>query len=355
MQDKNGKTEKPTAHRLRKARREGNVPRSQDLSSALSLLVFAVVLIPLWEYVIEHFIPYLIELIEQLANYQRMITDLPKIALQVVLMILFLSAPFFVLSLSIGFLSNFLQVGVLFTTKTLKPDFKKLNPLKGFKQMFSMRALENLIKTLAKFGIVVYFCYRKFMEYLPGFYNLSDIELPQILIFVLKFAQALSLQTAIVLLILAFFDYGYQFYSHRRDLRMTKQEVKDEFKQQEGDPRLKAQRRSKYAAMVRNSLKQVKDATVLVTNPTHLALAIKYDADNEGVPRLLAKGADRLAQQMRAEARKYDVPIIENRPLAWALYGKVEPGDFVPEELYESVAEVIALVYKLNEQAKNKI
>ncbi|KRM88634.1 flagellar biosynthesis protein FlhB [Liquorilactobacillus vini] len=355
MKDRDSKTEKPTAHRLHQARREGNVPRSQDLSSAISLIVFASVLVPLWEFVVEHILPYTIESFEELADYQQMITDLPKIAVQIMLMILFLSAPFFVISISLGFLSNFLQVGVLFTTKTVKPDFKRINPLSGFKQLFSVQALENFVKTLAKFGIVVYFCYQKFMEYLPSFCNLSDVEPVQDLYFLLKFAQSLSLEIAVVLLILGLFDYGFQRFTHRRDLRMTKQEVKDEFKQREGDPQFKSKRRSKYASMIRNSIQQVKNATVLVTNPTHLALAIKYDENNEGVPVLLAKGADRLAQRMKEEARKQQVPIIENRPLAWALYRQVEPGDFVPVDLYESVAEVIATVYKLNEENKNKI
>lgn len=355
MKDRDSKTEKPTAHRLHQARREGNVPRSQDLNSAISLLFFAWVFVPLWEFVIEHLLPYMVNGFEQLGNYQQLITDLPKIAVQVILMILFLSAPFFILSMSVGFLSNFLQVGVLFTVKALKPDFKRINPLSGLKQLFSMRTIVNLIKTIAKFVIVVYFCYQKFMEYLPSFCNLSDVEPIQDLYFLLKFAQSLSLEIAVVLLVLAVFDYGYQFYTQRRDLKMSKQEVKDEFKQREGDPQFKAKRRSKYASMIRNSIQQVKNATVLVTNPTHLALAIKYDKDNEGVPVLLAKGADRLAQRMKEEARKQHVPIIENRPLAWALYRQVEPGDFIPVDLYESVAEVIAAVYKLNEEMKNKI
>ncbi|WP_281165305.1 EscU/YscU/HrcU family type III secretion system export apparatus switch protein [Liquorilactobacillus sicerae] len=355
MKDRDSKTEKPTAYRLRQARREGNIPRSQDLNSAILLLVFACVFVPLWEFVVEHILPYMIENFEQLANYRQMITDLPKIAVQIMLMILFLSAPFFAISLSLGFLTNFLQVGVVFTAKTIKPDFKKINPLSGFKQIFSIRGLENLIKTIAKFLIVVYFCYQKFMKYLPTLCNLSDVEPVQDLYFLLKFAQSLSLEISIILLVLGFFDYGFQFYTHRRDLKMTKQEVKDEFKQREGDPKFKSKRRSKYIAMIRNSLQQVKNATVLVTNPTHLALAIKYDKNDEGVPVLLAKGADRLAQRMKEEAKKQQVPIIENRPLAWALYRQVEPGDFVPVELYESVAEVIATVYKLNEENQNKI
>ncbi|MFT8406984.1 MAG: EscU/YscU/HrcU family type III secretion system export apparatus switch protein [Liquorilactobacillus sp.] len=355
MGDKDGKTEKPTAHRLRQARKEGNIPRSQDLSSAISLLVFASVFIPLWEFVIEHFIPYLEEFISELESYHQMINDLPKIAVQIMLMVLFLAAPFFLLSMSVGFLSNFLQVGIFFSAKTLRPNFKKLNPITGFKQFFSMKSVVNLIKTVLKLLIVIYFCYEMFMDNLPNFYNLSNVEPIQILFFLLEFAQKLSMEIALVLLVLGLLDYGYQFFSHRRDLKMTKQEIKDEFKQREGDQQLKSKRRSKYTAMIRNSIKQVKNASVLVTNPTHLALAIKYDADVEGVPILLAKGADRVAQKMKEEAKKQNVRIIENRPLAWALYEKVEPGDFIPVELYESVAGVIALVYKLDEEKKSKL
>ena len=136
---------------------------------------------------------------------------------------------------------------------------------------------------------------------------------------------------------------------------MSKQEVKEEFKQMEGDPQVKAQRKAKYRAMTQNAIANVKEATVLITNPTHFAIAIRYDASSEGVPRVFAKGADQLAQRMKAEALKENIPQIENREVARALYRQVEPGDLIPVEMYEAIAEIIALVYQLEESQRGKI
>lgn len=163
------------------------------------------------------------------------------------------------------------------------------------------------------------------------------------------------MQIALVLLVLGLADFAYQSFSRTKKLKMTKQEIKEEMKQMEGDPKVKAQRKAKYQAMVRNSIAQVKDATVVLANPTHLALAIKYDKTETPVPQLLAKGADEVAMKMKEEARKNDVPIIENKPLARAIYLKIEAGEFIPEEFFEPVADLIALVYRLDEEAKYKI
>ncbi|KRL05500.1 flagellar biosynthesis protein FlhB [Liquorilactobacillus oeni] len=355
MADKNGKTERPTQKRLRDARKRGEVPKSQEVNAAVALFVFSLVMLPSWEFVIEHFLPYLTQFIEQTATYNIQYSDLPKVALQAVLMLFLLAAPFMLLSVLISFLANFFQTGFLFSTKPLKPDFKKINPVNGLKQMLGLRAIFNMGKTLAKFAVIVYFCYREFMNNIPILLNLSGAGAPKVLFFVLDFARDLTFKVAILLLVIALTDYFYQRYSFRKNLRMTKEEVKEEFKQQEGDPKVKSQRKSRYQAMVRNAISKVKEATVLITNPTHFALAIKYDPKKEGIPVLLAKGKDELAQRMKAQARKEHIPMIENRPVAHAIYAQVEPGEFVPPELYESVAEIIALVYQLEEKEKNKI
>ncbi|WP_311406619.1 flagellar biosynthesis protein FlhB [Liquorilactobacillus uvarum] len=355
MGDKDGKTERPTAKRLKDARKRGEVPKSQELNAALALLVFAVIMVPSWEFVLNHFMPYMVQMIQQVGRFKVEYRDLSKVGIQAVLMIFLLCAPFMVLSMAIGYLANLFQVGLLFTSKPIKPDFKKINPLNGFKQMFGLRAIFNMSKTLAKFGIIAYLCYQKFIQTIPILINLSSVGTGKILLFVLDFAKDLSLKIALVLLVLSLADYMYQRYTHIKSLRMTKQEIKEEFKQMEGDPKVKSQRKAKYQEMVRNAVANVKKATVLITNPTHFALAIRYDPEKDEVPILLAKGADKLAQRMKTEARKEHIPMIENRPLAHALYKKVEPGQFVPVDMYESVAEIIALVYRLEEESKDKI
>ncbi|KRL02100.1 flagellar biosynthesis protein FlhB [Liquorilactobacillus capillatus] len=355
MGDKDGKTERPTAKRLKDARKRGEVPKSQELNAALALLAFAVIMVPSWEFVLNHFMPYLIQMIQQIGRFRVEYRDLSKVGIQAVLMIFLLCAPFMALSMAIGYLANLMQVGLLFTAKPLKPDFKKINPWNGLKQMFGLRSIFNMAKTLVKFGVIAYFCYQKFIQTIPILINLSSVGINKILFFVLDFAKDLSLKIAILLLVLSLADYAYQRYTHLKNLRMSKQEIKEEFKQMEGDPQVKSQRKAKYQEMVRNAVANVKKATVLITNPTHFALAIRYDPEKDEVPMLLAKGADQLAQRMKAEARKEHIPMIENRPLAHALYKKVEPGQFVPVEMYESVAEIIALVYRLEEESKNKI
>lgn len=353
--DKDGKTEKPTPKRKRDARKKGNVARSPDLAAALALLVFAFVFIPAWEFGLGKFFPYLTGFIEQMGNYQAMYADLPKVGLQAVLMVMIVAAPFLIVGYSISFLSNFVQVGFLFTTKPLKPDFKRLNPFNGLKRMVGLDAITNLGKTLAKFLLIAYLCYRKYIQSLHNIMNASSVGDGKVLFFILNFCKELGLQIALVLLVLGLADFAYQNYSRTKKLKMSKQEIKEELKQMEGDPQVKAQRKAKYQAMVRNSLAQVKDATVVLANPTHLALAIKYDKEETPVPQLLAKGADQLALKMKEEAKKNDVPIIENKPLARAIYPKVEAGEFIPTEFFEPVAQLIATVYQLNEEAKNKI
>ncbi|KRL06054.1 flagellar biosynthesis protein FlhB [Liquorilactobacillus hordei] len=355
MADKDGKTEKPTPKRLKDARKKGEVPKTPELNIAVSLLIFAFIILPLWEFILQEFLPYLTQMIEQVAEFKVQISDLPKVAIQAVLMILLLASPFMLISVFLGTFINIMQVGLLFTWKPLKPDFKKLNPVNGFKQMIGLRSLVNIAKTLAKLGVIIYLCYQQFMAEIPTIINLNDVGLQKILYFVLDFTRSLIEKISFFLLVVAIFDYGYQRYTHHKSLKMTKQEIKDEFKQQEGDPKVKAQRKAKYQAMSRNAISKVKEATVMVTNPTHYAIAIKYDPQKEGIPLLLAKGADDLAQRMKAEAKKMHVPMIENRPVARAIYAKVEPGEFIPAEMYESVAAIIALVYQLEEKEKNKI
>lgn len=353
--DKDGKTEKPTPKRKKDARKKGNVARSPDLTAALGLVVFAYIFIPAWKFGLQRLFPYLIGFLEEIGNYQTAYADLPKLGTQAVLMVLLVAAPFLVVGEAVSFLGNFVQVGFLFTTKPLKPDFKRMNPLSGLKRMVSVDSLINLGKTLAKFLLIAFLCYRKYVASLRDILNASTVGNGKILLFILQFCQELGLQIALVLLVLGLTDLIYQSYSRTKKLKMSKQEIKEEMKQMEGDPQVKAQRKAKYQAIVRNSIAQVKDATVVLVNPTHLALAIKYDQAETPVPQLLAKGADELALKMKAEAKKNHVPIIENKPLARAIYPKIEAGEFIPAEFFEPVAQLLALVYRLDEEAQGKI
>lgn len=355
MSDKDGKTEEPTAKRLKDSRQKGDIPKSADLVPALSLFAFSIVLLPLWESLVKQLLPFLIHSFESLHNYETIFRDLPKLSMQSMLYFFVLCAPFLLVSVLVGYLGNLVQVGLLFSGKVIKPDFKKLNPISGFKNLFGMQALVNSLKTIAKFILVFYLCYQQFIAVLPDIMKLNQVGTQQFLHFLLNFTKELMMQIAIYLFVIGIVDYMYQRFSHKKKLRMTKHEIKEEHKQMEGDPQVKAQRKAQHQAQMRNAVANVKDATVVITNPTHYAIAIRYQAGADEVPTVLAKGMDEIAQKMKEEAKKLAVPMIENRAVARALYPLVEAGDHVPVEMYESIAEIIALVYQLEEKNKHKI
>lgn len=355
MSDKDGKTEEATPKKLKDARKRGELAKSSDIVPSLSLFAFAMVFVPLWEYVVRMYIPYLTRSLQHLYLYQETMASLPKLPVQMLLMLGLLCLPFFAISIFIGLVGNFAQVGLLFSAKVIKPKFSKLNPISGFKNLFGMQSLVNTLKTLAKFSIVAYYCYIRTLAVLPEILNLSNVSTNQVFYFLLTFAKGLIQQIAIILVVLAAADYMYQRYSFKKKMRMSKQEIKEEHKQMEGDPQVKSQRKARYQAMLRNAVANVQEATVVVTNPTHYALAIRYEPTEDPVPKVLAKGADEIAQRMKEEAKKLDIPMIENKPVARALYAQVEPGDYIPIEMYEAIAEIIALVYQLEEEKKHKI
>ncbi len=355
MSDKDGKTEQPTPKRLKDSRQKGDIPKSQDLVPALSLFAFAIVLLPLWEWLIAQLLPFFSHSLQRLDQYEVIFSDLPRLSVQTLMVFFLLCAPFLLVSVLVGSLGNLVQVGLLFSTKVIKPDFKKLNPISGFKNLFGMQSLVNSLKTIAKFILVFYLCYQKFIEMLPDMMKLNQVETQQLLHFLLNFTKELMQQIAIFLFAIAVVDYMYQWFSHRKKLRMTKQEIKEEHKQMEGDPQVKAQRKAQHQAQMRNAVANVKDATVVITNPTHYAIAIRYQTGEDDVPKVLAKGMDEIAQKMKAEAQKLAIPMIENRPVARALYPLVEAGDHIPVEMYESIAEIIAMVYQLEQKNKHKI
>lgn len=355
MADKDGKTEQPTAKRLEDARKDGQIPKSPDLVAAISLFVFSSLLIPLWQRVASQLIPYMTRFFEDLYLFDEQIHGLNKLLGQSVYLFFLIVIPFLAISLAIGLVGNFIQVGLLFTSKVLQPKFSKINPINGFKNMFGMNSLVNLAKNLAKLGVVIYLGYVKIKDYLPQLLNSSDVGTIKRLGFLLEFAKAWTLQVSIFLLVISILDYLYQRYKHIQGLKMTKEEIKEETKQSEGDPQVKAKRRAKHREIISNSINKVKEATVVVTNPTHLAIALRYDTNQDAVPFVLAKGQDEFAQKIKEEAKKNDVTMIENKPVARALYPLVEVGEYIPVEMYEAVAEIIALVYQLEEKRKYKI
>lgn len=245
-------------------------------------------------------------------------------------------------------MTNLIQVKWKPTTKPLQPKFNKLSPISGFKRMFSVNSLVELVKSLLKIGLIGYVVYSYLRDNMPPLFLFYDMSLNQGLLQVGQLVIALGIRISLFYMIIALADYIYQRVKFKKDMKMTKQEVKDEYKNQEGDPQIKSKQRQRMQeASRRRMMQQLPQADVVITNPTHYAVAIKYDPELYDAPYVVAKGADYLAQKIKETAKANRIEIVENKPLARMLYANVDIGSVVPPELYQAVAEVLAFVYHL--------
>ena len=241
-----------------------------------------------------------------------------------------------------------IQVKWMVTSKPLMPKLSKISPISGFKRMFSLNAVVELIKSIAKIGIIGLVSYNYLKDKTEVIFILYDMPLMQAIALAGDMVTGLGIQIAVIYMILALADYIYQKVKFSRDMRMTKQELKEEYKQQEGDPQVKGRIRQKMREVSqRRMMQNLPQADVVITNPTHYAVAIQYDAEKAKAPVVLAKGEDYLAQKIKEVAREHNIEIVENKPLARMLYANVDIDQMVPPELYQAVAEVLAFVYKL--------
>lgn len=346
--DSSEKTEEPTQRKQDESRKKGQVAKSAELSSVFVILAAFVAL--------KTASPYIYE---KLTGYMRFIFgsldvrgDFSIQSIHVVIMnagVVFLEAilPIMVSVLVVSVVVSFMQVGFAFTPDTIMPQFSRINPIAGFGRIFSKRSLVELVKSLVKITVVGYFIYRFIRQETVRIPALMMSELAESFAVLSAIIYDLAFQIAMVILILAILDYGYQWWEHMQNLKMSKQEVKEEMKQTEGNPQIKGKIREKQRAMaMRRMMSEVPKADVIVTNPTHFAVALKYEAGMDA-PTVIAKGADFIAQRIREIAKENDVVIVENKPLAQALFKHAEVGDFVPPDLYKAVAEVLAYVYRL--------
>jgi len=256
--------------------------------------------------------------------------------------------PYLLLLMIVAFLSNFIQVGALFSIEAIKPEWSKIDPVKGWQRLFSFRSVVELIKNVLKMVIVASVAYLVVKGEMNAFVNLMDFAIRDIVGYFARVTFKILLATAWVLVILALLDFLYQKWEYEKGLRMSRQEVREEFKNTEGDPAVKARIRRLQREMARRRMMaEVPKADVVITNPTHLACALKYERGKYIAPQLVAKGAGLLAEKIKEIAEKKGVPIVENKPLAQELYRLVKINEIIPEELYQAVAEVLAYVYSL--------
>ena len=348
------KTEPATQKKLSDARKEGQVAKSREIANGMGLMALFLVL-KIWTgkmgiNFLETFdtiynrIPQVVNFIGGTAPERELVLLLRHGATQVLLIVL----PILLVGFLVAFISDIWQVKWKPTTKPLKPKFSKLDPIKGFKKIFSMNSLVELVKAIVKIIIIVFIAKGYIEDRTDYLILLYDMEIMPALQLLLKVVTDLGIRIAAIYLIFAFADYAYQKWKFNEDMKMTKQEVKEEYKNQEGDPQIKGKIRQKMMEVSRRRMMQaLPQADVVITNPTHYAVAIKYDPAVSDAPVVIAKGQDYLAQKIKEVARENRVEIVENKPLARMLFANVEVGEAVPPEMYQAVAEVLAFVYHL--------
>jgi flagellar biosynthetic protein FlhB len=352
------KTEKATPKRRREAREKGNVLKSADVATAAVLLaVFAGIKI-LGGYVVERTAAVLADWAGRapgLGNAELTVRDAAQAVSSGVLAIAMIAGPVMALGLVIGIAANVLQVGFLFTAKALKPKLNRISPKEGFKRIFSVRSVAELVKAVLKIAALGWVAWGAYKTYMPRFPEFAAQGLLPAAGLMADMALDIAFKMALVLLAVAGADYFYQWWRRERELRMTKQEIKDEFKLTEGDPQTKSRIRQKQRQLgMMRMMQAVPTANVVITNPTHYAIALRYKEGRDAAPVVVAKGKDFVAQRIKEEARKHGVELVENKPLAQALYVYCDIGDSVPKDMYKAVAEVLATVYRLKHPNRAK-
>lgn len=348
------KTEEPTGKKLDDARKKGQVAKSREISMAVELLAFFILLRVYVDTIGLRFENFFGTVYQQIPSTIKMVDgQVPKSALHAVVsnmlvQTLTIMMPFLIAGVVIALICNILQVGFKVATEPLRPNFGKMNPLQGIQKLFSMQSLFELLKSVAKIVLISYVVYSYFKSEKSSIYLLYDMSLRQGIALMGNLTINMGIRVAAVYMIIALVDFIYQKRKFHTDMMMTKQEVKDEMKESEGDPQIKSKQRQRMReASQRRMMQELPKADVVITNPTHYAVAIQYDQEKYNAPIVLAKGADYLAKKIKEIAKENDVEIVENKPLARMLYANVEIGAVIPPELYKAVAEVLAFVYHL--------
>lgn len=342
------KTEKPTHRKLEKARKEGNVAKSAEIPSALILLISLGVFLIAGSWMFWNLSGFMGGVLRSAGTLRLDSASLVPFLADVFGCMLLIMTPLMLAVLVAGIAGNIIQSGFLFTSEPLEPKFSKLNPIEGFKKLTNLRSIVEAIKTVFKCIFIGGIAFILLRSEIKSFPSLMEMGISDILSFIGKISFQICFYVCLALIFLAVFDFAYQRWQHEKNLRMTKQETKEEAKQAEGDPRVKGKiKQIQLEAARRRMMSHVHEADVVITNPTHLAIALKYEHERMLAPKVIAKGAGFIADRIKRIAEENDIPIVENKSLAQSLYKLVDLGEFIPINLYRAVAEVLAYVYKL--------
>ncbi|MBC2455875.1 fused FliR family export protein/FlhB family type III secretion system protein [Clostridium beijerinckii] len=346
------KTEEATPKKKSESRNKGQIARSKDVSVAITMVICTLLISSLWGMLTNGFKEVLIYFLNfpMIRDFNH--ATISNLAITTVIKIGSYLLPFALPIMVGGFIASLLQTGFIITAEPLKPSFGKLNPLSGLKNMISKRSIVDLSKNLVVITIVSIICYRYISGNYQSILGISNLYLPSLSDEVKNLVVGIFKQICIVLVIIAGIDYFLQVRMHNKEMRMTKQEVKDEYKQSEGDPKIKGKIKQRQRELgMKRMMQSVADATVVITNPTHLAIAIKYEEGKDmEAPKVVAKGADYVAFKIKSIAKENEVPVIENKPLARLMYDRVEVDQDIPQDLYQAVAEILVVVMKLKKK-----
>ncbi len=347
------RTEDASPKKLQDAREEGNVPKSTEINSVVVLLASIILIKVFGGYIMDESNRGIIKYFDRIAQPHTVgFNEVLAIVSDSFMMFTKLSMPVILGVLIAGVVANIAQVGFMFTLKPLEPKLEKINPISGFARLFSANSVMETVKNIFKLAVVGIVAYITIVGDFDLMLTLSQTDPAAMWVFLLQLSWKLFLRCALALLVIAVIDYAWQRYQWAKKLRMTHQELKEEYKQMEGDPMIKRRIRSIQREMARRRMMaEVPKATVVVTNPTHLAIAIRYEPDEMEAPLVLAKGKLVLAEKIKEIAISNDIPIVEDLPLARAMYDRVEPGESIPVEFFNAVAEILAYVYKLKNRA----
>ena len=343
------KTEKATAKKREDSRKKGQVMKSADVTSSIVLLMVFLFLFFSSGFMRDRFFIFFTHSFTELIAIDTLDLDnVMLIYIDVLKSMAFILLPVMVVAMIAAVGGNVVQFGLLFTTEPLKFDLKKIDPIKGLKRIFSIRAIVELFKSILKISFIGSVTFIIVYSNIDRVLELAFKSPWDVLVTVGQLAALMGITAAFVLLFISILDFLYQKFDYEKNLRMSKQDIKDEHKNSDGDPLIKSKIKQRQREMaMRRMMQEVPDADVVITNPTHYAIAVKYDDGNMDAPIVVAKGVDFVAQKIKLIAKEHDIVTVENRPLARSLYDQVEIGDRIPEEFFKAIAEILAYVYRI--------
>lgn len=360
MGDDSDKTEEPSEHKIQEARKKGQVMKSQDVISVGVLIAAGYMFLFTGDWIYKNVVEYtkfMWDLISHPALDDRpLIMEICRFCLTVLMCVM----PLLSGVILMGIVANVFQIKLLFTFETMKPSLSKINPIEGVKKICSMKSIIELLKQLVKLAVIAVMCYKAVVPDIPTFAQGPTWEIEKTADYVMMLIRRCLQYVVMGSVVLAAADYGWQYKQFMKQMRMSHQDMKDEYKETEGNPHVKAKLRQKAREMAQGgggggAAAEVPNASAVITNPTHMAVAIRYKAGEDQVPMVVAKGERVKAQQIRVLAEDNDIPIIENVELARALFGACKPGQAIPTELYKAVAEILAYVMKLKRKKQLRL